>query len=113
MYDALVKRIECYELIENYINNTCKVNLINRTTSFIQIKVYPQYDLVDPMIRITLLYRYTVYRQFLIDVIEDFCGMVRQKASAPVINLIWSTLKTASNIGDEGCPMRKVVVEDF
>lgn len=110
MYDAVVKRIECLEPTENYVTMSCKVNLKNRTTTYIQINGTPNYDIVDPTIRITFMYRFTVYRQFLIDVTEDFCGMLKKGRPAPVISLIWNSLEDSTNIDDEGCPMKKVMV---
>ncbi|XP_059617766.1 uncharacterized protein LOC132262503 [Phlebotomus argentipes] len=107
LYDLVVKRIQCTELIENYIDNSCTVNLKNRSTTYIQINVTPHYDLVDPIIRITFYKRFVVYRKFLIDVREDFCGLIKEGKPAPVISIIWKTLNKGSNLA-EGCPMVKV-----
>ncbi|XP_055703368.1 uncharacterized protein LOC129801922 isoform X4 [Phlebotomus papatasi] len=109
MYDAVVKRVECLEPTENYVTMSCKVKLKNRTTTYIQINGTPHYDIVDPTIRITFLYRFTIYRQFLIDVTEDFCGMIKEGRPAPVISLIWNSLEDSTNIDDEGCPMKKEI----
>ncbi|XP_055698961.1 uncharacterized protein LOC129799260 [Phlebotomus papatasi] len=106
MYDLMVKRTICTELEENYLDISCSVKLKNRTTSYIQINVTFHYDLIDPIIKITFYYRFTVYRKFLIDVSEDFCGLTKKGKPAPVINLIWKTLNEASNFA-EGCPFSK------
>ncbi|GAB0097987.1 hypothetical protein DMENIID0001_136760 [Sergentomyia squamirostris] len=107
MYDLVVKRVECIQLEENYTTDlSCSVNLKNATTTYMQINATFDYDLIDPIIKVTFNYRFTVYRKFLIDVAEDFCGFYKKGKNAPVINLIWKTLNEASNFA-EGCPFEK------
>ncbi|GAB0093724.1 uncharacterized protein DMENIID0001_088980 [Sergentomyia squamirostris] len=101
----VVKRLECLELTKDYGNVTCSLNLKNRTTSYVQVDYVPFFD-IYPLIKITLNYRFTVYRKFLIDVTEDFCAFMKGKKSAPVVSILWESLNAAGNL-KTGCPHKK------